>query len=162
MYDAPRFPLYMQIALTIDKEIRSKKFAVGSLLPTEFKLSSRYGVSRCTIREAIRHLRDQGKVSARQGVGTRVEAIGHPLAETTAVAELTSRRKIQKKPRGRSGPPLTNEEAPLRQHPDWVHLQRLYLSSGDPDHSTLLDIYVEKAQGGTGTPIVHLRLAGTK
>ena len=46
---------------------------VGSLLPTEAELCDAHGVSRHTVREAIRKLRDLGLVSRHQGIGTRVE-----------------------------------------------------------------------------------------
>jgi len=67
-------PLYIQVAHKLTKGIDTKRFPVGSLLPTEEELCAEYGVSRHTIREAIRHLRNQGMLSARRGIGTRVEA----------------------------------------------------------------------------------------
>jgi len=54
--------------------IRDGGYQVGSLLPTENELSELYGVSRHTVREAIKQLQTQGMVSRRAGVGTRIEA----------------------------------------------------------------------------------------
>ena len=67
-------PLYVQLAQTIGERIANGAYAVGSLLPTEAELGNAFGVSRYTVRQAIQHLRAQGLVSARKGVGTRVEA----------------------------------------------------------------------------------------
>jgi DNA-binding GntR family transcriptional regulator len=67
-------PLYVQLAQTISERIASGAYPVGTLLPTEAELGVAFGVSRYTVRQAIQHLRAQGLVSARKGVGTRVEA----------------------------------------------------------------------------------------
>ncbi len=67
-------PLYIQLAQMLSERIATGAYAVGGLLPTEAELTEAYGVSRYTVRQAIQHLRQQGLVSARKGVGTRVEA----------------------------------------------------------------------------------------
>jgi GntR family transcriptional regulator len=48
------------------------EFAVGSKLPNEDRLCERFGVSRVTIREAVRGLIDDGLVVRRHGSGTYV------------------------------------------------------------------------------------------
>ena len=45
---------------------------MGSQLPTEDQLCERFSVSRYTVREALRRLRDDNLVSSRQGAGTVV------------------------------------------------------------------------------------------
>jgi GntR family transcriptional regulator len=67
-------PLYLQVARLIERKIREGSLKIGSLLPTEIDLGRMLGVSRQTVRHAIGHLRNQGMLSARKGVGTRVEA----------------------------------------------------------------------------------------
>lgn len=67
-------PRYQQLAATLAREIGEGVFPVGSLLPPEPQLCVRFGVSRHTVREAVRHLCDSGLVSRHQGVGTRVRA----------------------------------------------------------------------------------------
>lgn len=67
-------PRYLQLARTLQSAINGGVFAVGSLLPTELDLSAQYGVSRQTVRQAIAQLRHKGLLSARKGVGTRVDA----------------------------------------------------------------------------------------
>lgn len=68
-------PLYVRLAQTIGDRIANGAYPVGSLLPTEAELGLSFGVSRYTVRQAILHLRNQGLVSARKGVGTRVQSV---------------------------------------------------------------------------------------
>jgi DNA-binding GntR family transcriptional regulator len=71
---ARRQPLYVQIAATLAAQIAHGDHPVGSLLPTEAELQQQFHVSRYVVRQAIQHLRSMGLVTARKGVGTRVEA----------------------------------------------------------------------------------------
>lgn len=63
---------YLQIARTLRKEIVDGVYPVGSQLPTEHQLCERFAVSRYTIREALRRLRDDNLVASRPRAGTRV------------------------------------------------------------------------------------------
>ena len=80
--------LYKSIVRVLQKEIVSGKHPVGARLPTESALCRRFSVSRHTVREALRHLRESGLVSPRQGSGTTVAAAEpsfylHPVASVT-------------------------------------------------------------------------------
>jgi GntR family transcriptional regulator len=65
-------PLYLQVVRALKDEIVSGVFPVGSQLPTEEELCVRFSVSRYTVREALRRLREDSLVSSRQGAGTTV------------------------------------------------------------------------------------------
>ncbi len=52
--------------------IRSGEVPAGERLPSETELSERYGVSRVTVRSAIRSLQDARVINSRQGLGTVV------------------------------------------------------------------------------------------
>lgn len=67
-----KVPLYLQVARELRAEIVSGIYPVGSLITTEDELCKRFSVSRHTVREAIRVLRDEGLVASRQGAGTEV------------------------------------------------------------------------------------------
>lgn len=67
-------PRYVQLATTLLREIESGQYPVGALLPTEFELCNQFGVSRFTVREAVKLLVQQGLVTRQPGVGSRVQA----------------------------------------------------------------------------------------
>ena len=68
-------PRYILMAQRLVDEITAGHYPVGSLLPTEAMLCTQYGVSRHTVREAIREVQGLGLVARRQGVGTRVVSL---------------------------------------------------------------------------------------
>lgn len=61
------------IADALSSEIQGGRYKLGDLLPSEPELSERYGVSRHTVRAALRTLHTLGLVSSQQGIGTRVQ-----------------------------------------------------------------------------------------
>lgn len=63
---------YLQVARTLRKEIVDGVYPVGSQLPTEHELCERFSVSRYTVREALRRLRDDNLVASRPRAGTLV------------------------------------------------------------------------------------------
>src|SRR5215831_14348345 len=64
--------LYLQVVQILKQEIVDGTYPVGTQLPTEDKLCERFSVSRYTVREALRRLREDNLVSSRQGAGTVV------------------------------------------------------------------------------------------
>lgn len=64
--------LYLQVARALKKEIVGGVYPVGSQLPTEDDLCKRFCVSRYTVREALRRLREDSLVASRQGAGSVV------------------------------------------------------------------------------------------
>lgn len=65
-------PLYLQVARSLKEEIVAGVHPVGSRMPTEGRLCERFSVSRYTVREALRLLREDGLVASRRGAGTIV------------------------------------------------------------------------------------------
>ena len=63
---------YLQVARTLRKEIVDGVYPVGSQLPTEHELCERFAVSRYTVREALRRLRDDNLIASRPRAGTLV------------------------------------------------------------------------------------------
>jgi GntR family transcriptional regulator, transcriptional repressor for pyruvate dehydrogenase complex len=65
MFDGvSRNPLYLQVAESIREAIIAGTLSPGDALPTERDLSESFGVSRASVREALRALQAQGLVSA--------------------------------------------------------------------------------------------------
>lgn len=67
-----RTPAYRMVYQAIKKQIREKKYPVGSLLPTEGELEQEFSVSRTTVRRAIGLLASDGYIKVTQGRGTEV------------------------------------------------------------------------------------------
>jgi DNA-binding GntR family transcriptional regulator len=65
-------PRYEQVANELIDSIGGGIYPVGALLPTEMELCEQYRISRATVREALRKLRDLGLIARRRRVGTKV------------------------------------------------------------------------------------------
>lgn len=94
-------PRYVWLYQSLRNEIGSGRYRVDSMLPTEEQLASVYGVSRHTVREAMRKLVDEGLVVRRAGLGTLVRA-RHPSAPYVAglgsleeLMDYTSRTRLE-------------------------------------------------------------------
>ncbi|PNZ36821.1 GntR family transcriptional regulator [Staphylococcus lutrae] len=82
---------------TLYEEIQMGKFPSGQALPTEKELCERFGVSRMTLRQAIKILTEDGVVESIRGKGhfvlpqsrthqvTSIETFHHPLEQLTTV-----------------------------------------------------------------------------
>lgn len=68
--------LYMMMVRTLQQEILQGIYPVGTAIPSEAMLAKRFGVSRHTVREALRTMRDAGLVTSRKGFGTLVRRPG--------------------------------------------------------------------------------------
>ncbi|MEV5650622.1 GntR family transcriptional regulator [Nocardia sp. NPDC052254] len=68
--------------------ILSGAIAAGERLPTEAELCDRYGVSRITVRSALRSLQDKGFIKIRQGLGSTV--LPRPEAIASGIDQLCS------------------------------------------------------------------------
>jgi len=67
-------PRYQRIADELISKIGAGVYPVGGLLPTEMELCAQYGISRSTVREALRRVRDAGLISRQRRTGTKVIA----------------------------------------------------------------------------------------
>lgn len=89
---------YEVVAKYLREGISSGRFPVGTLLPTELELCDLYAVSRHTVRAAITQLQNQGLVSRRKRVGTRVESatpIGGYSQSLASVSDLVHLAETQ-------------------------------------------------------------------
>jgi GntR family transcriptional regulator len=67
-------PRAADLAKDIAQGIAGGRYPIGSLLPTEFELCALFGASRYTVRLALSELQEQGLISRKKNVGSRVEA----------------------------------------------------------------------------------------
>ena len=81
-------PLYLRISAALQKDIEGGVYPVSKMLPTETELCYRFGVSRYTVREALRRLSEMGLVQRRAGSGTVVVARECPTTFVHRVGTL--------------------------------------------------------------------------
>jgi GntR family transcriptional repressor for pyruvate dehydrogenase complex len=101
----PRSKVYQEVARQLERRI-TQELKPGDLLPPERELVRMLGVSRDSVRNAIRTLELMGLLEPRQGIGTvvcGVAAKGNPLAtalleKREMVAELIDVRKMIEPP----------------------------------------------------------------
>ncbi|MGE5114657.1 MAG: GntR family transcriptional regulator [Acidobacteriaceae bacterium] len=65
-------PLYFQIRQYLLDQIRSEELKPGDAVPSEQVISARFGVSRMTVRQALKSLADLGVIYSQRGKGTFV------------------------------------------------------------------------------------------
>ncbi|MBB6099815.1 GntR family transcriptional regulator [Deinobacterium chartae] len=82
-------PMYLQVSQGLQRLIQQNTFPQGSALPGERDLAAMLGVSRVTVRQALRLLEEQGYLIRRQGSGTFVapRRIVQPLSALTGFSE---------------------------------------------------------------------------
>ena len=76
-------PLWQQVADDLRNDIQTGRLPAGARLPSEADLVHQYGVSRVTIRHAIKALSDEGLVEAVHGRGTFITDHPRPTSART-------------------------------------------------------------------------------
>jgi GntR family transcriptional repressor for pyruvate dehydrogenase complex len=87
----PPKKLHTEIIERIRELIREKELGPGSRLPAERKLAQNFGVSRNSVREAIKQLEEGGVLESRRGAGTYVAT-----NDTTILARALTREMERK------------------------------------------------------------------
>lgn len=83
-----RLSLVEQVAEQMEQLIEQGQWKVGEKLPPEMELMDKFGVSRNTLREAIRALVHAGLLETKQGSGT--------LVRSTSVLGAALKRHVKK------------------------------------------------------------------
>lgn len=88
--------VWRQIAQALAHDIRDRRFAADTRLPSEAELATRFGVNRHTLRQAIQALQDEGLVRVERGRGMFVqhELLAYPLARRTRFTESLLRQGL--------------------------------------------------------------------
>ncbi|PXX41704.1 GntR family transcriptional regulator [Aquitalea magnusonii] len=79
----------------LGQRLTSGTWAVGSRIPTEAELAEQLGISRNTVREAIRVLLYAGLLEVRQGDGTYVRAITSPAEAMRSISRASLREQLE-------------------------------------------------------------------
>ena len=87
-----RRPLFLTVKEEIERLVAERGLEPGSQLPSEMELSVQLGVSRVTLREALRALEEEGRIVREHGLGTFVRESGrrvkNELGQHLGVTEL--------------------------------------------------------------------------
>ncbi|MGA3397608.1 MAG: GntR family transcriptional regulator [Acetobacteraceae bacterium] len=81
-------PRYLVVADALIADIVQGRYPVGSTLPTEHELCDIFKISRFTVREALRRLRESGLVTRKPRAGTTVIASQPSVPYTQALESL--------------------------------------------------------------------------
>jgi DNA-binding FadR family transcriptional regulator len=95
-----RAPLSLLVSGQVRDSILSGALAIGTELPSEKELSEQFGVSRSTIREAVRILQAKGLLSGGDTVSTARPRVSGELASTSASEALQSALQLGQIPLG--------------------------------------------------------------
>jgi len=119
--------------------------AAGERLPSEPELAKQLGVSRATLREAMRAFEGQGLIRRKQGVGTFV--VGHPQVIETGLEVLESIESLAKK----MGLPVTMGALNIAQiSANAQQAEALQVQVGTPL------VQVARVIGAQGRPVAYL------
>ena len=105
--------------------IRTNRFSPGSQLPAEMELMQMLGVSRTTLREALRTLEEQGRITRRRGLGTFV-------SERSIVKDLSINFGITEMIRQAGFAPKTVECSVQREAATAAVAEQLEVAEGTP------------------------------
>lgn len=94
-------PVSARIVAEIERVIEERHLRAGDRLPAERELAQLLGVSRPSVREAVRRLEARGRLEIRHGVGARVLPPGEALglqAQEIGFRDLFAMREVLEVP----------------------------------------------------------------
>lgn len=74
--------------------IGQEKIAVGSKLPSEYKLAEIFGVGRSTVREAVKSLVTKGVLEVKRGSGTFVKSTEMTIDDPLGLSQLEDKYRL--------------------------------------------------------------------
>ena len=140
-------PAYVRVYRELKSEIQKGTYPANSFLPKESELEIIYGVSRTTVRKAIKLLSDERIIEVRQGCGTRVcsQKAKQDYNKVTSVTE-SLRKKGYTVTTGSMLIDTVEAEGEVAEGLELLpgtqiaRVQRLQLADGDP--VTLMENYI--------------------
>jgi DNA-binding GntR family transcriptional regulator len=153
-------PLYLQIVEALQREVLAGVYPVGTPLPSEAALVARFGVSRHTVREALRTLRESGLVSSHQGLGTLVRRPGDNSGYVHQVNTISDLFPVNVETRyAPVDGTLVTLPAAESLSPQgvaagqWLRVRAVRIKPGDEAPFNELDVYVAARFAGVGRVI---------
>jgi len=133
-----------QTVLALQEAIRQNRFPPGSQLPPEMELLQMMGISRTTLREALRILEEQRLIRKRRGLGTFVmeRAILKDLSQNFGITEMIHQAGYDPGVRDFA---IRTESLPV------TLAQKLDVPDGSPA------VVIERVRTADGRPVVWTR-----
>ncbi|MEC1668219.1 GntR family transcriptional regulator [Bacillus mojavensis] len=135
--------LYLKVIERIKEDIKNGIYTEKEKLPSEFELSKKLGVSRATLREALRILEEEHVIIRRHGVGTFVHS--KPLF-LSGIEQLNSVTKMIEQANMIPGTIFLSSQVLMPADDD---IKRFHLTSGQEV------FYLERVRTANGQPIVY-------
>lgn len=129
-------PLWAQMAQDLRRRISAGAFM--ERFPTEAEIGGEYGVSRHTVREALRRLREEGVVVSERGRGSHLAAsrFEQPLGAISSLYETIESQGIEQGSEVRrletTRDPAIAAQLELAPEAELVVVERLRLADGEP------------------------------
>jgi GntR family transcriptional regulator len=135
--------LYLQVIDRLKQDIEKGIYKEREKLPSEFDLAKQLGVSRATLREALRILEEENVIIRRHGVGTFVNA--RPLF-TSGIEQLNSVTNMIKQADMKPGTIFLSSSS---ENPTEEDIRRFSCS---PDMEIVV---IERVRTANGDPVVY-------
>ena len=142
-------PLYDQVFDQIKDMIRSGTYCAGDQLPSEKELMERMGVSRVTVRQALRLLADAGIIETRKGKGSIVSVDWKNLLDPGELKDQAEKYwrqfELSTKARRLIEPAIAKQAAFMATPEDIARPERIY--ENDQVVIEGPNLYVEEGRG---------------
>ncbi|WP_174735065.1 GntR family transcriptional regulator [Mesobacillus harenae] len=135
--------LYLQVIDHLKQDIQQGNYMEKEKLPSEFDLAKQLGVSRATLREALRILEEENVIIRRHGVGTFVNA--KPLF-TSGIEQINSVTNMIEQAGMKPGTIFLNSSTTGPTEED------IHRFSCSPDDEIIV---IERVRTANGEPVVY-------
>lgn len=148
--NAARKPRYLELADDLRTQILRGDFPEADQFPTENVLCARYGVSRFTVREALRTLQGEGLIQRRRGSGTVIRpaaarggALHQPLSNVEEILQYARDTSVVFERRGRVAlPRKVAEQIGLARTGKWFGFHGVRCRIGDERPIALTEAFI--------------------
>lgn len=147
-----RKPRYLELADQLRADILAGRYNGETSFPTEAVLCELHGVSRFTVREALRKLQSEGFIQRRRGSGTviqpaaaRAGALHQPLSNVGEILQYARDTRYMFTPAGRTRLPRRYaEQIGIDPSGTWIHFTGVRYQIDDGTPIAVTDAYVHR------------------